>query len=650
MRNKKGLNASQMVGIIVLVAIISVATILQLTGKINLIKNQRDFCPGIGDRVLCGICNKDVVLSDNPHAGQCRMCPAGTHCSGDVCGEIKCIPGDDENLPIPVPLKDIPYTTKSGEELVAKSAFTGYVYVLTEDDKEEDAIKYFESNGGKVDSSIPDAGIYLVAVKEGTEGEFLSEAYKQEWVIDGMPVSPPSKGTISVHDFFSGNPVFTGNPKVDCDILHGNIVEIIASRFQASIERDELPLEIEEDPKFTVKMIKRIRERIIKANKDCENIVFSLSLQSFDSAWMESKQHSDCQEIDCQDVRNSQKIFYTMFLKMMNGLYKKNPTLLDNAIVVIIAGNAGVDIDKPISEVRNKYPEAFNHMLIVGGLYWGDEEEIILSFNHLRNNTLPGNSLHPSMVYAVANEVPVFDKNKQSMVECEGTSFAAPQVAAAVDYIWRKTPELTASQVMDSFDRAMYDKGNAGMIPRKRKGLDIFPSLDFLDYAVGLSKAKIPATSLTGLWEGDFTSKYISEEGWICITETNNPIRICMDQKCKNVKGVITFPEGLKGITTSPEEGAFCPPSIACKGGEGGQCSEFTGTFNGTEIKLEYFVLNGGSFLPNPYLADKVQSSAIFADNTTIFNFNSSGSSGANSRSLTTGRFKTKKVAYECTT
>ena len=662
MVNKRGLDNVQIVAAIVLLVVISIIVTLQITGKINLLGNQRDFCPGIGDRVLCGICNKDIKLSDNSYAGECRMCPSGTTCSGDVCGDIKCTPyAQMLNRTIEIPtLEDVPYTTKSGKELVARSAFPGYVHVITGDITESDAIKEFEKLGGRVESSDPDLGVFLIKVDKGSEGKFLSEVFKKDWVVYGIPTAPPSLGTISIHDFFSDMSTFQSKEEWDCGDDHGNIVEIIAGRYSAEIEVDELPIDIETDPRFMDKMLKRMKERIIKADRDCEKVVFSLSLQSRDSGLAYSyKERSGCKDLyDCEDIREGQKAFYTMFLNLMDKLYKKDPKLLDNVIIVIIAGNAGTDLDRPISEVRNEYPVAFEHMLIVGGTVTSSTDktkfneieqdymtEINLLDNHLRNYTLVGNSLHPSMVYANSMYVVAFDKKGREKRHCDGTSFAAPQVAAAVDYIWSKTPELTADEVMDSFDRAMYDRGNAGMIPQKKRWNDKYISPAFLDHAVEISKGKISEKSLTGLWEGTLTSNTISEEAWTCITDTKNPIRICMEQKCKNVKGVITFPEGLKGTTTSPEEGAFCPPSIACTGGEGGQCSEFTGTFNGTEIKLEYFVLNGGSFLPNPYLTDKVQSSAIFVDNTTIFNFSSSGSG-----SITTGSFKTKKVAVDCNT
>jgi hypothetical protein len=673
MFNKRGLNTGQIIGIVTVFVTLSIIIVLQLTGTINLLQNQQDLCPGIGNRTFCGICNLDKKLSDNPNAGQCSICPAGTICSGDVCGEMKCIPYAEmhnRTEETPTNLIDVPYTTKSGMALVARSAFPGYVHVITEDIIESDAIKEFERLGGRVESSDPDLGVFLIKVDKGSEGKFLSEVFKKDWVVYGIPTAPPSLGTISIHDFFSDRSAFQSKKKWDCGNDHGNIVEKVASRYSGNIEVDELPLDIETDPEFMDKMLKRMKNRIIKANKNCENIVFSLSLQSRNSGLAYSKVvRSGCTgEYDCEGIREGQKAFYTMFLNLMDKLYKKDPKLLDNVIIVIIAGNAGTDLDRPISEVREEYPIAFDHLLIVGGTTtsstatksysvkeWDYETEINLYDNHLRNYTLVGNSLHPNMVYVNSHEVPVFlDENgfetDKARNGCSGTSYAAPQVAAAVEYIWKQTPELTAKELMESFDRAMFDIGNAGIIPQKMKKDDKYISPAFLDYAIGVSKTKISDKSLTGLWEGTLISKHISEEGWTCITDTNNPIRVCMQQKCKNVTGYITFPEGLKSTTTSPEEGAFCPPSvpIPCGGGESDYCSEFVGKFDGKNIKFEYFALIGSDYIPSPGVTDKVKCSAAFVNNRTTFNFSSYGSSGTNSRSITNGTFTVKKIANKC--
>lgn len=51
-------------------------------------------CPQTSDEGghLCGYCNLDAALSDNPNAGQCRYCPGGYTCSYDnICGQLQCV-------------------------------------------------------------------------------------------------------------------------------------------------------------------------------------------------------------------------------------------------------------------------------------------------------------------------------------------------------------------------------------------------------------------------------------------------------------------------------------------------------------------------------------------------------------------------------
>src|SRR3990167_1405755 len=273
---RKGRINPRVIGIIVTVLAISVIVVLQLTGTINLIKSQRDFCPGIGDRVLCGICNKDIKLSDNPYAGQCRMCPSGTSCSGDVCGEIKCTPGKTAIEA----LKDIPYMTKEGESLVALSAFPGYLYIFTENITEAEAKKAFESSGGKIYRYMPNSEVFLVKVESGSESSFLEEMYKNDWVKDAIPVSPPAKGTIRVYDFFGDPASFNRGFRWNCDVDHGNIVERLASRYLPDVETYDLPPETEKDPALVTDLIINMAERMFKARDECSYVVFSLSLQS----------------------------------------------------------------------------------------------------------------------------------------------------------------------------------------------------------------------------------------------------------------------------------------------------------------------------------------------------------------------------------
>lgn len=54
-------------------------------------------CPAQSGDILCGYCNEDAALSDNPHAGKCRYCPTGYRCSfSDICGDLTCTAGGSD--------------------------------------------------------------------------------------------------------------------------------------------------------------------------------------------------------------------------------------------------------------------------------------------------------------------------------------------------------------------------------------------------------------------------------------------------------------------------------------------------------------------------------------------------------------------------
>ena len=51
-----------------------------------------NICPDEPGMIVCGYCNEDAVLSDNPNAGKCRYCAEGSTCSfTDICGDLKCV-------------------------------------------------------------------------------------------------------------------------------------------------------------------------------------------------------------------------------------------------------------------------------------------------------------------------------------------------------------------------------------------------------------------------------------------------------------------------------------------------------------------------------------------------------------------------------
>lgn len=53
---------------------------------------SEDPCDDREGKVLCGYCDQDASATNNPHAGMCRYCDAGTTCAGDVCSDaLSCV-------------------------------------------------------------------------------------------------------------------------------------------------------------------------------------------------------------------------------------------------------------------------------------------------------------------------------------------------------------------------------------------------------------------------------------------------------------------------------------------------------------------------------------------------------------------------------
>lgn len=62
-------------------------------------KKKDDACTQKAGQVLCGYCSEDALTSNNPNAGKCIYCPAGTVCSTtDACDpNLQCITIDPPN-------------------------------------------------------------------------------------------------------------------------------------------------------------------------------------------------------------------------------------------------------------------------------------------------------------------------------------------------------------------------------------------------------------------------------------------------------------------------------------------------------------------------------------------------------------------------
>ena len=349
----------------------------------------------------------------------------------------------------------VDHVTKTGEQLVVQEAYPGFVYLYVQRSTQKGTVENIvTANDGEIVSAIPNAGLYLIQVEPGKESTFLSAVYSQSWALDGIPASSIVTGTVSVYDFFS----FSTGEKLDCDNDHGDLAKLKAGRLGSSTEGVDLETSVphQGDKVEHIDIARSILKRMEKAKKDGENVVFSMSLQSSESGAF-SEDRGGCTTTLCKSIRLNQKLFYQNFLQMLDAQIASDPSVAEHAVFVMIAGNAGVDLDAELEELRKKFSKAFKHFKIVGGTK--NPGEISTKLNHLKDNSVP------NMAYSLAEFVPIFGRFRPA-ANCDGTSFAGPEVAAVLDHIWSKAPSLKATQVVEAFDQALSEQGKCNTLPQ----------------------------------------------------------------------------------------------------------------------------------------------------------------------------------------
>jgi hypothetical protein len=381
----------------------------------------------------------------------------------------------------------ITYQTIDGETITVDGAYEGLVLLFVDTATPKATIlSAIEANGGAVIQKIPLLGLYTVQMTSGTENLFLQSMYAEDWIQGGTPLPPLVRGKVAVFDWNGGGGGLCGD-------LHADFVEAIATR-RTERYPDTFAYDLKgprpEEKSFDDTAFAMIQVMEEAATEYKERLVLNLSLHSPASASCElSACESKCTEQYCKDARDEQFNFLTSLLKPIQEAYAKKPNIVNNAIITVIAGNGGVDLDDQLAKLKTSYPDAFKRVKIVGGTTL--DNTINTDFNHLADNS------SNNMVYARSVDVQVLPTDPSQT--CDGTSFAGPEVASVLDYIWSKNTDLTSEQVINAFDQALKEMGTDNIIPQDENG---YTTQVFLDHAVQLTKGFTISITKTGAGDG----------------------------------------------------------------------------------------------------------------------------------------------------
>lgn len=409
--------------------------------------------------------------------------------------------------------QNITYKTSDGQTFTSL-AYPGYMYLYVKSNTQTKNIKdIILENNNELVAARPDIGLYLIKIKEGEEYAFSDLFAKKEWYIDSYPAYTIVPGSEMVfYDLFSGEP----NPK-NCFDDHGELVEAKAKQFGGKTKTFDIAAwNLQDNVDIAGHMYDTIKERATKDNK----VIFSVSLQSglSQNTLQDSDLKDDCASNICKNVRREQKIYLEAYLATLELAINNEPKSAENAILVIISGNAGVSLDEELSDLRNKYKHAFAKVKIVGSSDCLKNANVNKKDNYLKDNSVP------NMIYSCGENINIYDENKKFLASCSGTSFAAPEVASVLDYLWSKQPKLNANQLLSVFDKTLADFNSKNILPQEDKKT----TQAFLDAVLANSKIMYRNLSLYTLTVKRMDEYYeafsVSPMGYV---EFNNCMDIC---------------------------------------------------------------------------------------------------------------------------
>ncbi len=297
---------------------------------------------------------------------------------------------------------DVSYIGMNGAACTCYGACPGWVELLVDPATDIAVIADFiNAGGGNIASAIPAAGLYWVQVTNGTTAAFLTQYFSQPWNVDGGPAFAPVLGDSVEMDW---------DNLVDTDIcgaLHGSFTRALAG---SRASPDDATLVDVHDRVMTLP--EEVLFRMVSAKNEGHSLVVNLSLQApANNRVAQGVNRTGCDDDYCHAIRVQQELFFLEFLSVIDSAIRVEPAVADNALIVIIAGNGGIDLDKEIADAKADYPAAFARMMIVGGTDTNGNISTIR--NHLSNNT------SRNMVYARSENVRICG--------CDGTSYAGPK-------------------------------------------------------------------------------------------------------------------------------------------------------------------------------------------------------------------------------
>lgn len=316
----------------------------------------------------------------------------------------------------PPPISAVTYTDAAGATVTVDRAFEGWASLIADPGLSVAAARALAApRGGTVIDGLPRIGVYSVAVEPAELPAFVLAMHGEPGVRRAAPAGVVGPFGVTVIDRPPNPEAASG---IDCTADHGDAVAAVAARGGAAVEHVDAQAGAWELAGDWFSVTPSITRRVVRAMEAAaargERQVINLSVG-----------------LDASEEG-------AFLLAMAQALEVAPDRVRDNTIVVAAPGNDGADLTQALRDLQRHAPDGAARMAVVGATE--DVGAASPAFRHAREK----------MVFARAVGVDV-----DGFTRCDGTSFAAPEVARVLEQVWREVPALTSAELIAIFEEAL---------------------------------------------------------------------------------------------------------------------------------------------------------------------------------------------------
>jgi hypothetical protein len=369
--------------------------------------------------------------------------------------------------------------------------YPGQVIILSPTGTVDAITQLITGNKGTVTVQIPSAGIFLATVNPQDEDDFIRAMLQSDMVADAFPnavISGRGTGFFTLDEESAINlktvqglgsmngdknsliQTIDLNVVMPCDgMTHMQAVANVAGTGGVSVNINDVtvPGNVELKGGDYCKAMKKTLEVLNYAHEHNQAVVINMSMGGIDS------------------VQGDNYWYYRRYITMFQAIELKNPHLLDNAVLLMSAGDTNVNETDDLEYLQQEFPGSpvWDHIFMVGS----QEAPSGCGMGYAN----PGTANYLS---APACEVPI----PGSLCPGYGNSFAVPRISSLVAQTYEMLQEAGVVVTIPEITSALYtfQTEHNGQLPSVSQLFNIFAGGE-------------PEVNYAGTWSGTFYYKAV---------------------------------------------------------------------------------------------------------------------------------------------